>query len=353
VETVADLNLPITKFQFLTETYSLRSLFPVEFAGLLSTGQMDFTLSLYEMSKRRPGVYRQRIKRVDIELQFPPPSGFTGRIRHSGSFLLRDRDTALQAQTFMPTVGELQAALDALGAGASQGIPIGGVIPFVLDVDTIELSPNPTPPALSDPDPDALMPIEGYGPAGDWRLEIENVDLRFISDALMHVTYVIPESDQPLATKVKSLLAAYETGVLLPGDARDLISTFALRTRFPAALGQLASGSALLTFAAHDFPAGITGRRLKTVVVQALDASRAGVSGVVVELTKPGTAFAVQRTTSADGFTESLAGAVPVLDSADRPDVDGDYELRVPDPAQLSRIDDLLLLFVYEFREVT
>ncbi|MER6144671.1 hypothetical protein ABT174_32265, partial [Streptomyces sparsogenes] len=286
LDDVIDRNVPITKGQSLTETYSLRTWFPLEFNRFLQTGRMDFTLSLYELSKRRPGVYRQRIKRVEVKLQFPPPSGFTGRIRHRGSFLLRDKDTTPEpgAGSFIPSGDQLGRAFAELGAGASQGTPVDGVIPYLLDVDTLELSPDEPIPDTGSPEPDALVPIEGYGPAGDWTLEVENVDLRFISDALLRITYVIPESDEPLADKVKKLITSYEQDVLVPGDALDLISPYSLRQQFPDTLAQLGSGSAQLTMAATDFPAGITDRKLKTIVVQAVDADKKGVADLMLEI---------------------------------------------------------------------
>jgi hypothetical protein len=343
---VEEADVPQTKFQLLAETFSLRSWFPLEFAQLLATGAMDFTFSLFELNKRRPGVHRQRIKQVDVKVQFPPPSGFTGRLIHNGSFMLRDRDTTLAATTFMPSDEELQAALDALGAGAAQGIPIGGVIPFVLDLDSIELSADP---AGGDADPAAQALIEGYGPAANWRLEIENVDMRHISDVLLTITFLIPESDQRLAAKVKELIAAEEAQVLFPDEPPDLISPFSLRDRFPAEFAQLANGGAELVLGPDDFPAAATGRRLKTAVVQAIDADGKGVAGIGLEFSRPGTAFARAGTTGATGFSEDLTGPVSVLAPADRPDADGAYLLHIPDPSELQRLHDLLLLVVYEY----
>lgn len=350
---VVEVNLPITKFQFLTETYSLRSLYPLEFNRFLQTGRMDFAMSLYELNKRRPGVYRQRIKRVQVELQFPPPSGFTGTISHRGSFLLRDKDTTPEpgAGPFIPSGDQLEQAFAALGAGGTQGVPIGGVIPFLLDVDRIELGPDQTPPDLGDPAPEALALIEGYGPAGDWTLEVENVDLRFITDALLRITYVIPESDEPLANRVKALITAYEQE-LLQGDALDLISPFSLRQRFPDAFARLSGGQAQLAVARNDFPAGITGLKLKTLVAQALDSNKKGVEGVALELSKPGTPFRLERSTRTDGFSEDLTAEIPALPREQRVDLEGTYALRLVDPGQLVALNDLLVFFIYEFREV-
>lgn len=350
---VADVNVPITKFQLLTETYSLRSLYPLEFNRFLQTGRMDFALSLYELNKRRPGVYRQRIKRVQVVLQSPPVSGFTGRIRHRGSFLLRDRDSTPEpgAGPFMPSGEQLEAAFVALGAGATQGVSIGGVMPFLLDVDTLELSPDGSQPEPSDLTEDVLAPIEGYGPAGDWTLEVENVDMRFITEALLRITYVIPESDEPLANRVKGLIAAHEQE-LLQGDALDLISAFSLDQRSPDALDQLASGQVQLTMVRNDFPTGIADLKLKTIVVQALDGAQKGVQGVILEIARPGTSFRRERTTDADGFSEDLTTELPVLPREQRFAVEGTYTLRLVNPAQPNPVKDLLLFFLYEFREV-
>lgn len=349
---VVDRNVPITKFQFLTESFSLRTLFPIEFNGFLQTGRMDFALSLYELNKRRPGVHRQRIKRVQVDLQFPPPSGFTGRIRHRGSFLLRDRDTTPNASAgrFLPTQSDLAEAFAALGAGATQGLSIGGVMPFLLDVDTIELSLDQPPPDLTDPSPEALVPIEGYGLTGNWTLEVENVDLRFITDAILRTTSVIPESDEPLSLRVKGLIAAYEEE-LAAGDALDAIASFALRQRFPDTLTKMASGEGQLTLARGDFPAGIDNLRVKTVIVQLLDANRKGVEGVPLEITRPGTPLRLERSTAADGFSEDLSGEIATQPPADRVDVDGAYHLRVLDPPAFAAVKDAIVFVVYAFTE--
>jgi hypothetical protein len=349
---VVDRNVPLTKFQFLTESFSLRTLFPLEFGRFLQTGRMDFALSLYELNKRRPGVYRQRVKRVQVELQFPPPTGFTGRIRHRGSFLLRDRDTTPDAATgrFVPTSEALAEAFAALGAGATQGLSMGGVMPFLLDVDTIELSLDQTPPDLTDPSPEALVPIEGYGLAGNWTLEVENVDLRFITDAILRITSVIPESDEPLSRRVTGLIAAYERE-LVGDDALDGITSFALRQRFPDALTKMGSGEGRLTLTRADFPAGIDNLRIKTVVVQLLDANRKGVAGVALEIARPGTALQLARTTGPDGFTEDLAKDIPLQPRADRVDVEGPYHLRVVDPAAFAAVKDAIVFVLYAFTE--
>jgi hypothetical protein len=354
LEAVVSKNLPLTKFQLLTETYSLRLFYPIEFNRFLQTGDMDFTVSLYELNKRRPGVWRQRIKHIDVVVRgLVPITGYTGRIIHRGSFLLRDKDTTPEpgAGRFIPTEQQLAEAFEALKDGATQGLPMAGVMPFLLDEDRLELSPDQPPPNLGDPAPEALLPMEGYGPAGDWRLEIENIDLRLVTDVLLRVTYVIPESDGDLSRRVEGLIAAYEHE-LSPEDRLDLITPFSLRQQFPDTFSQLVGGQASLALRREDFPSGITDLKLKTVVAQALDRQKKGVEGLALGIARPGTALDLVRSTRADGFSEDVTVPIPFLPRAERFPVEGNYTLRLPDPGQASRLDDLILFVIYEFQEV-
>jgi hypothetical protein len=356
LEDVVSANLPITKFHFLTETYSLRLSYPIEFSRFLQTGDMDFTLSLYELNKLRPGVWRQRIKHLDVEvIGLIPITGYTGRIIHRGSFLLRDKDTTPEpgAGRFIPTDDQLAHAFEELKNGATQGVPIAGVMPFLLDEDRLELSPHHPPSDLHNPAPEALFPIEGYGPAGNWRLEIEHIDLRQITDVLLRVTYVIPESDGALARRVKGLIATYEQQDLSPADRLDLITPFSLSKQFGDVFFQLAEGQAHLLLRREDFPSGdIADLKLKTVVVQALDQQKHGVAGLALEIARPGTTLNLARTTRTDGFSEDVTAPIPFLPRDERFPVEGAYTLRLPDPGQASRLDDLLLFIIYEYREV-
>jgi hypothetical protein len=330
---IALKNVPLTKYQALTESYSLRAFYPIEFGHFLQTGEMDFTMSLYEMNKRRPGVWRQRIRHVDVRVTgLIPNTGYTGRITHRGSFLLRDNDTTPEpgAGSLLPSDERLSQIFEELRNGAAQGVSIDGVMPFLLDKDTIEISPDRPPPDLENPAPEALGLIEGYGPAGDWRLEIENIDLRLIADVSLVVTYAIPESDDDLSRRVKGLVATYEQEHS-PEGLLDLITPFSLRTEFGDVFDQLSAGQASLILKRQNFPSGIANLRLKTVVVQALDNDKNAVEGVTLEIARPGTTLALVRTTRADGFTEDVT---------------------LPIPNQFSRLGDLLVFFIYEFQEI-
>ena len=63
----------------------------------------------------------------------------------------------------------------------------------------------------------------------------------------------------------------------------------------------------------NDFPAGITALKLKTIIIQVLDANRAGIVGLALEISKCSTALHLDRTTRADGFSEDLDTQIPVL----------------------------------------
>jgi hypothetical protein len=354
LDQVAAKNVPITRFDFLPESYSLRIFYPLEFSRFLQTGEMEFTFSLYELNKRRPAVWRQRIKRVNVEIRGSIPiTGYTGRLIHHGSFLIRDKDTTPEPGTgrFMPTDQELADAFEQLKNGAAQGMSIKGVIPLVLDEGTKEISPDQIEPDLGDPSPGALRPIEGYGPAGAWKLIVKDIDLRFITDVILHITYVIPESDNNLAKRVEGLIATYEQE-LSPDDRLDLITPFSLRQQFSDAFFQLMNGKTDIPLQRQDFPSGITNLRLKMVIAQALDKNKKGINGLKLQIIRPETTLNLERTTHPDGFSEDFAVKIPSLPVAERFPVDGTYTLCLTDPNQAGQLDDLILFFMYEFTEV-
>jgi hypothetical protein len=266
--------------------------------------------------------------------------------------LLRDKDTTPEpgAGRFIPKDGQLADAFEALRNGATQGVPIDGVLLFLLDEDRIEISPDQPAPDLGDPSPEALRAIEGYGPSGNWRLELDNIDLRQVTDVFLKITYVIPESDGDLARRVKGLIAAYEQE--LAGDGQlDLITPFSLKQKFLDDFDRLAGGETTVVLERDDFPRGIDDLKLKTVLVQALDARKKGVAGVQLECLRPGTKLDLVRSTQADGFSEDVTKPIPFLAPDDRFPVEGSYTFRLPDPGQFGKFDDLLVFLVYEFKE--
>jgi len=354
---VIDADKPSDKEQSpIIDRFPLATLFPLEFADFKQSGSMDFRLSFYLINGGRTGVQRQRIERVGLQIFGAIDPATKMRVIHHGSFLLRDDATTPEpdAGRFIPDPQRLKEALEALKAGGPQGESIDGVMPFILDEDTIELSLD-TPFPEADPAKPALRPIEGYGPAGDWRIEVDAPDLRGISSIDLLIEVSFPESKSDLARRVEGLLAKFETEIY--GDEvseeeealLDRVTPFSLRNDFPNVFQQLPGGQVLFPMDRQDFPTGIIDLKLKTIVAQALDKEKNPVEGFAIELSRPGTQFLRVRTTGPDGFSEDLAD-VFVLPKEQRFPIEGEYQIRLTDPAQLGLIDDILLFFMFSFR---
>jgi hypothetical protein len=337
---------------------SLATSYPLEFARFQQTGTMDFVISMYDLDKRRRGVEKRRLQRVIVELIGTiPATGFAGHITHHGFFLLRDRESTMQASRLVPTDAEFAAAFAGLQTGKTQGDPIGGVIPYLLDKDGQDLSAEP-PLDENNPEPTARALFYGRGETGRWTLEIDNIDTRRIVDVNLRFVIYFPERNDDLQTKVEELLTAYEQE-LAAGDALDKTAVVSLRHRFRDAFEQLRTGPATFSFTDRDFPltdsdfpAHITDLKVKAVVVQALDANGTGVEGVTFEVRNQAGGFALTKTTGPGGFTEALDAPIPVVPRDQRVALMGAWQLALPDPGQFARLDDVRLFFIYEFQPV-
>ncbi|MFL5591465.1 MAG: hypothetical protein ACJ8DI_27970 [Ktedonobacteraceae bacterium] len=350
---VNEKDVPTTKGHLLSaETISLRQQYPIQFNQLNQTGHMDFALSLYDLDKRRPGVYQGRIERVNVQVVgLIPPTGFTGHITHHGSFLLRDIST-LSAHRFIPTAAELAQALKELQAGGAQGHAVGGIIPIVLDPDRKELSQEIETSSSENSRVFGLALMEGYGPAAAWSLELRNIDPRQISDVLLILALRIPEAEDRLEQHVRELIKSYEQE-LAAGDALDRIGVIFLRQQRPDALAQLkATGEASFQVLESDLLVGLTEVKVKTIIGQTIDKDEKGVAGIALEITKLGTAFSIARTSRQDGYSEDLSSPPSFVAPADRVPMLGTWQIRLPDPVQGSTFDDVLLFFIYEFKEL-
>ena len=336
------------------ETFSLRSEYPIEFGRFLQTGVMEFAISLYQLDKRRPGTHQVRIVEVKAEIRgLVPPTGFSGDLTHMGRFLLRDRQSTLDPGTvrLIPTDEELAAAFQRQEQEGTAQAAVGGVIPYALDPDTIQLNTETLAGGTDESQEFLLRLFEGYGPTGLWRLELRDVNLAFISDIFLRFTLKTVETDIfELKEKVETLVARYEEE-LAGGDVLDRIHVVALRQRFPDAFDGLATGTAAFPLREEDFDEA--GASVKTVVAQALDPEGAGVGGVGLEISKPGTGFVVARVTGPDGFSEDFdAGFPPVEPPGNRPPAAGTWQIRLTDPAQSGALGELRLFFVYAIRQV-
>jgi hypothetical protein len=123
------------------------------------------------------------------------------------------------------------------------------------------------------------------------------------------------------------------------------------RSRLSDAFRRLEGGAATFSLEAKDFNPTLSGLRVKTVIVQALDASEKGVAGLRFVLEKEEAPFTLDRTTGATGFSEDVDRELPVLDAAARFPLLGSWRLRLPDPGQFQKLGDLVLFFAYEVQK--
>lgn len=343
------------KFDFFEETISLRESYPIQFSRFLQTGEIDFSYSLFQLSKRRPATHQCRLREVGVEIRgLLPPTGFSGTLTHNGRFLVRDRlATILDSNVtrLIPTEEEISHALEeqrrqGLAAGA-----IGGVLFYTLGPDAKELSQKTQ--FVSPPPTSVTLDIfEGIGPTGLWHLEIREHGKLAISDILLHFAIVSRESDTlVLEPKVEEMVRSFQKE-LAEGDLLDQISTFALRENFPDTFFALQNGQADLILAPENFPNGLTNLQVKLVVAQALDQNGKGVPGIALEISRSDHAFTQTRLTRADGFSEDLDTAPQMLPRDQRFPLTGTWQIRLANPAQFSQLGNLRLFFMYAFEEL-
>jgi hypothetical protein len=351
-----DTLLEQQKISPFIESISLRESYPIQFSRFLQTGEMDFVYSLYQLSKRRPATHRCRLREVGVEIKgLIPPTGFSGVLTHSGRFLVRDRDATVvdgQVTRLVPTEDQLEKALEEQRRAGLAAAVVGGVLYYTLESETKELSQKTQFVSPDQPSEATLDLFEGIGPTGLWHLEIREHGKLAISDILLHLAIVSRESDPfALESKVETLIDAFERE-LADGDRLDRFSSFSLRQSFPDAFFALQNGGGDMALTADDFPRGLVNLQFKAAIAQVVDQAGKGVADVALEIARSDSAFALARSTRADGFSEDLDAELRSLPPAERFPVVGAWKLRLPDPAQFARIGDLRLFFLHTFDEI-
>lgn len=339
---------------FPLQPFKLRARYPLEFARFLQDRSMEFVISLYDVEKLLSGTANVRIKQVRVELRPNPLGGFQGKLIHRGVTLVRDREATLNppSRRLVPRDLQLQQAIADLESGRQERVVVEGVVPMVLGENRLLISSEPEQPIPGDDGLFDLQPIENFGLPGTWRLQIDPlVDLRGVTDVVLHFTVSVPQPTGALETHILNLIEEYEVE-LADGGELDRILTVPLRQRFPATFDELEFGPGSFELREQDFPDGITDLRVQAIVAQSIDTDGKGVSGVGFEVSKPGTPLILTRTTGADGFSEDLSVDIPPIPQPDRPDIQGVWQVRLLDPGQFSSLNDLLLFFVYTFRTV-
>jgi hypothetical protein len=202
-----------------------------------------------------------------------------------------------------------------------------------------------------------LGAFEGYGPAGQWQLELRNVNVRNLTDVTLIFDLEAATDANELEAKVVPLIASYEQELadgFVDGETLDRITVISMRRQFRDAFEDLESGAAALPLSARLFDdEDFDGEdaRVRTVVAQALDDDGAGIAGIQLEISKPGTPLLVARTTVADGLSEDFSqGRPPVLLPDSRPLGEGVWQVRLPDPPQFGALNDIVLFFICDLR---
>jgi hypothetical protein len=349
---------------FTEPPFSLSREFPIEFSRFVQTppgetARMDFVVSFHQLSKRRPDCHQVRIIKVVVRIpSIAASSNFAGTLTHWGRFLVRDKDATLvldpATARLVPTRAEIDEALLEQQQGMAQAA-IGGVVPYALAVQAVPFG------APSDVTSEftefTLGAFEGYGPAGPWQLELRNVNVRNMPDITLTFDLEAATDATELETRVEPLIAAYEQELadeFVDGETLDRMRVISLRRQFPNDFAELATGAATFELSAEHFSSpDFDGEaaRVRTVVAQALDSDGAGIEGVGLQIAKPGTDFALGRTTVSGGFSEDLsAGRPPIQPPESRPAGVGTWEVRLTEQGQFDALEDLVLFFVCDFR---
>jgi hypothetical protein len=343
------------KFDFFVQSISLRESYPIQFSRFLQTGTMDFDYSLYQLSTLRPASHQCRLREVGVQIGGSVPvTGFSGTLTHRGRFLVRDKTATLvdpAATRLIPTDAQLAQALEEQRQQGLGVAAVGGVLLYDLPSVTKELSQNTQFVSHEPPNQDTLNIFEGHGPTGLWHLEIHDLERLRITDIILHFAIVSRASDvDVLEPKVLDLIGKFEAE-LAEGDSLDRISGFSLYQNFPDVFSALQTGQANLNLAQQNFPSGLTHLQFKMVIAQALDKNEKAAPDITLEIGKPGSGFHQVRKTRTDGFSEDLNAPPQALPRDQRFPVIGEWQIRLPDPAQFAQLGDLRLFFMYAFEK--
>jgi Tc toxin complex TcA C-terminal TcB-binding domain len=334
---------------------SLRNDYPIEFSAFQHSGILPFNISLYDLERFRPGTSDQRIEtlRINIVGLGDALPNISGRLRHAGTFMVRDRASAADAERLLPTPEELADALALFQQGRTSTVTTKGVTLWQVDPREKELT------NLED-DPD-IEEFRDYGLTGLWELEMlprENpdIDLHNITDIVITINGRTNQGDPGFRAHIRELVKKYEQEQQPAGqdDAPDRTAALSMQQSFlsDAFAALLATGAATFPLQAATFPdPTIADTKVKTVLWQAIDAEGKGVEGVRLRVSKEGAADAFDRTTRANGFSEDLDADLPFLEPARRFAMEGRWRIDAADRARLARVNDLIVFFIYALPE--
>lgn len=334
---------------------SLRNDYPIEFSAFLQSGILPFKISLYDIEHFRPGTSDQRIRTIHVEIVGlgGAVANISGRLRHSGTFMVRDRASAAEAGRLLPTPEELADALAMFQQGRTSTITTKGITLWQVDPREQELT------NLED-DPD-IEEFRDYGLTGVWEFELlpsENPDLDFhqIGDILIKINGTAIQGDPGFRAHIRALVKKYEQEEQPEGqdEALDRTTAVAMKQSFlsDAFADFLATGVMSFQIQAATFPdRTIANTKLKTVLFQAVDEEGKGVEGVRLIVSKEGASVTFDRTTLANGFSEDLNIDIPFLEPSLRFAMEGLWRIEAADMTRLATVNDLIMFFIYALPE--
>lgn len=370
---------------------SLRQRYPVEFINFIQTGVMTFATGLYDFDKAYPGTYQRRLKRVEVVIQGAVgPEGFKGNLANFGTFVVRSKYGTLseEVRRLLPTKEQIQEAYQNLSAKGLSIQEVGGLEAFVLPSQRLMLSRYEIrqDQIIFPTEPEVRELFEGFGVAGLWRLELpknmNDADYRTIADVKV-ILYFDALYDPELEAKigghydedgkwVDGLVKKYEKEVS-GGAELDQIASFSLRQHFPDEFFSLTEGKIEFELLDGDFPLYMTNKKVKKVMVLALDRGGKGVQGIGLRITrmadglrkvtelllKGPVALSIEAETNADGYAIDHRNHYmdpnkeTVIPENERVPIVGFWRIDFPDTTQADKLDDMLVFFMYEYQEKT
>jgi hypothetical protein len=344
---------------------SLKTRFPLEFQKLRQDAATDFSISLYDLDRILPGISNQRVGETNVRLLGNLPStNVSVQLIHRGPSIVRDHGSILSDDTtrLIPTPEQVDEALQQLADGNVAGALVNGV--RVLQQPEISkfLPRAEGPQAGTDLAEFALVPLEDYGIAGAWSIEVHGVLPKNIAEIELIFNVEHFAANTAESGRVKQLVDDFEDEIrssdVLAGELPDRVKLFSMAESFPDELEDLLKQpvpskitfrlNAALHFEGVDFDPAKA--RVKGVFLQVVhvgqDAER-GLPGI--ELTFGREDFpTMSKKTFDTGLTEDLDKEIQLLEDKDRFPVLGLWHVRLEVVPPAAPITNIRWLFVLE-----
>ncbi|MFQ5650692.1 MAG: hypothetical protein ACE5IY_12185 [bacterium] len=353
-----DRTLSLKQRNHVKHVISLRQKYPIQFVQFLHSGEMIFATELYDFDKAYPGTYQRRLRRVELAIQgLVGPEGFKGSLTNFGTFIVRTKDGTLGTSTarLLPTEAKLNQAYREMITRGLSSVEVGGVHAYQLPSARLVLSKYDLrrDGVIFPAEVEVRETFEDFGLGGVWKLELpknlNDVDYRTIADVQV-ILYFDAFYDAELENKVKTLVQKYEHE-LTNGKPLDRVAMFSLRHHFPDEFFGISGGAVAFELLHGDFPLYAENKKVKKVIVQAVDKDGRGLQGIGMTITHTGSSgLTINALTGADGFSSDPT-KMSDLPLSDQVAITGAWNIKLTNTAQASQVADLIVFIQYEFEE--